>query len=366
MAENEMKCKQCGADLKFEPGTTSLKCPYCSAENPIEQPTEEGEAKPQAEELDFNAYLDNLEEGGDTQEVQVVRCDGCGSELQLKADVTSDECPFCGTSIVTTNTTSSRQIKPQNMLPFKVTNKEASASFKKWLAGLWFAPNKLKKYARTDQGITGIYVPYWTYDSDTYSHYTGQRGEDYYVTETYTTTENGKSVTKTRRVKKIRWYSVSGNVSVSFDDILVLASTSLPKKYADELEPWDLENLTGYDDKYLSGFRSESYHVGLKEGFAEAREIMADTIKKAVRRDIGGDHQRIHTVDTSYSNITFKHILLPIWINSYKYQDKVYRFLVNGRTGEVQGERPWSWAKIALAVGGALAVIGTIIYLVVR
>ena len=41
-------------------------------------------------------------------------------------------------------------------------------------------------------------------------------------------------------------------------------------------------------------------------------------------------------------------MLLPLWICSYRYKRKIYRFLVNARTGEVQGQRPWSWVKITL------------------
>jgi hypothetical protein len=152
----------------------------------------------------------------------------------------------------------------------------------------------------------------------------------------------------------------------AFDDILILASRSLPKKYADRLEPWDLESLEPYGDAYLSGFRAESYRVTLREGFEEARTVMDSTIRSSVRRDIGGDHQRIHSIRTQYDDITFKHILLPVWISAYRFREKVYRFLVNARTGEVQGERPWSWVKIALAVLAGLAVIGGLAALVMH
>ena len=143
---------------------------------------------------------------------------------------------------------------------------------------------------------------------------------------------------------------------MNFDDILVLASRSLPPKQADALEPWDLKNLVPYGDEYLSGFLAESYTVSLEEGFRKAQGIMETAIRAAACRDIGGDHQRIHSVRTWYQNITFKHILLPIWISAYRFKEKVYRFLVNGRSGEVQGERPWSWVKILLAVLGGLVV----------
>ncbi|MBV9774716.1 MAG: hypothetical protein JO040_12240, partial [Gemmatimonadetes bacterium] len=80
--------------------------------------------------------------------------------------------------------------------------------------------------------------------------------------------------------------------------------------------------------------------------------------------DIGGDEQRIHSTDTRYDDVTFKHILLPVWISAYRYREKVYRRLVNARTGEVQGERPWSWIKIALLVlfVAALVIVGVVLW----
>ena len=115
-----------------------------------------------------------------------------------------------------------------------------------------------------------------------------------------------------------------------------------------------------YDDAFLSGFQSEAYQVSLSQGFQQAREMMKEPIRSSIERDIGGDHQRIDSVNTRYDDVTFKHILLPTWICAYRYQDRAYRFLVNARTGEVQGERPWSWVKIMLLVLTILAIIAAI------
>lgn len=345
-------CTRCGADLEFSPGAGSLKCPYCGHEN--ELPTTDEEV----EELDFEAQLAALEAAAPTSEEIRIRCGSCAAETTLPPDATAGACAFCGTPIVATER-SVKTIRPRSVLPFRIERKDALARFREWLGKLWFAPSELKKFATTEGRLRGMYVPYWTYDADTSSAYTGQRGEDYWVTESYTTTDaQGNSVRKTRQVRKTRWYSVSGRVHDVFDDVLVLASRSLPRKYADRLEPWDLENLAPYADEYLSGFTSESYQVDLREGFGVARGIMDEAIRQTICRDIGGDHQRIFSVRTSYRDITFKHVLLPVWISAYRYREKVYRILVNARTGEVQGERPWSVWKIAFAVLAALAVIG--------
>jgi hypothetical protein len=122
-----------------------------------------------------------------------------------------------------------------------------------------------------------------------------------------------------------------------------------------------LKTWSPNQNEYLSGFRTESYQVGLPAGFQQACGIMDEKIRGLVMRDIGGDTQRIHSVRTSHADVTFNHILLPVWISAYRYDRKVYRFLVNARTGEVQGERPWSWVKITLVILAVLGLIGVIV-----
>ncbi|HRG75498.1 MAG TPA: hypothetical protein PLX69_13140, partial [Leptospiraceae bacterium] len=167
---------------------------------------------------------------------------------------------------------------------------------------------------------------------------------------------------QTRQVQHTRWYPASGSVSASFDDVLVCASKSLPHEMIDELEPWDLHELKPYDARYLSGFVTERYKIGLEEGFSISKGKMDGPIREKIRRDIGGDEQQISSVNTTYSEVKFKHLLLPLWISSYRYNEKIYRFIINARTGEVTGDRPWSWIKITLATLAGLALAGAIYY----
>jgi DNA-directed RNA polymerase subunit RPC12/RpoP len=355
--EKQFPCNQCGAKLNFAPGTDTLQCPYCGFENKIVKP-----AAP-VEELDYRVFLQRVAREKDTAQAQRIKCAHCGAETTMPPNATAGLCPFCGANMVFSAKTS-HLIRPEALLPFRVTQKDAFAEFRRWIQRLWFAPGDLKRYARSEGKLVGIYIPCWTYDSDTTSAYTGQRGTHYYTTETYTANENGRLVTRTRQVQHTSWTRVSGMVSNSFDDILVIASRSLPKEYADRLEPWDLQNLVSYADDYLSGFRAESYQVSLEQGFEEARQIMANEIRSTVRRDIGGNEQRIDSVDTHYARITFKHILLPVWLSAYRFHDHVYRILINARTGEVQGERPYSAWKIAALIFAVFAVI--VVFLIVK
>ena len=349
--DKQFECGQCGASLVFTPGAHHLTCPYCGHENQI------ATIDTAVEEQDYHAALTNLARTEQMEERMEVKCGSCGASSTLGPNVAADECPFCGTPIVQA-AVAKRVFKPAGLLAFKIRGEDAQVAFRNWIQSLWFAPNALKKRAKQVERLQGVYMPYWTFDCQADTQYTGQRGEHYYVTETYTVNVNGRNQTQTRMVQKTRWYPASGRVRNGFDDVLVLASDSLPKEKTDALEPWDLSNITPYQDDYLSGFKAESYHVTLDSGFEYAKYKMDPVIRDTIRHDIGGDVQLIHQVNTQYSGITFKHILLPIWISAYRYHNKIYRFLVNGRTGEVQGERPWSWIKITFAVLLAALALG--------
>jgi DNA-directed RNA polymerase subunit RPC12/RpoP len=356
VAAEQYACRQCGAKIGFAPGTSALKCPYCGFESQIRK------SDAQIVEMDYHSSLENAANEKDYQEAQRVKCGKCGAETTVPANATAGMCPFCGTNIVFSGSVS-RLIKPEALLPFKVAAKDAIENFRRWIQGLWFAPGKLKEYAQSDGKLAGVYIPFWTYDSNTTTCYEGERGDYYYTTETYTTQENGRTVTRNRQVRHTRWTSVSGVVSNSFDDILILASKSLPDEYARRLEPWDLASLVPYADEYLSGFRAESYQVSLPDGFEAAKEVMASAIETSIRNDIGGDEQRIGSAQTEYRDITFKHILLPVWLSAYRFGERIYRIFINARTGEVQGERPYSAWKIAGAAAALLAIVGIILIL---
>jgi DNA-directed RNA polymerase subunit RPC12/RpoP len=333
----QFPCVQCGAKVEFAPGTDALRCPYCGHETQIPQSTEA------IVEHELEAVLADLEAHALTEEVPSVTCASCAAHIEPPKATEAFFCPYCGSSIVVTER-SERLVKPQALLPFRISREEATEAFHRWLRRLWFAPNAVKRFARLEGRLLGLYAPYWTYDAATVTRYTGQRGDSY-------TVKVGKRIER-----RIRWRPASGTVSRRFDDVLVLGSASLPRDLAEKLEPWDVKSLVPYAEEYLSGFLCERYQIDLRQAWARAAERMEEVIRQDVRRDIGGDHQRIHTLATRHSDVTYKHVLLPLWICSYRYRDRVYRFLVNARTGEVQGERPWSWVKIGLAALVVLAV----------
>jgi predicted RNA-binding Zn-ribbon protein involved in translation (DUF1610 family) len=350
-------CLNCGAKVEFDPRSRSLKCPYCGHETAIDD--EGGEV----EEKDFDEYLDRMETGSGTTiagRSSQVRCTACGAMVLLEDRVVTENCPFCGTHLENKPEHAEGMIAPESVVPFAIDLRDARQAFDKWLHGLWFAPNELKKIANLGQ-LSAVYVPYWTYDAMTYTRYTGMRGDNYTTTESYTDSQGKR---QTRTVTKIRWWPVSGEVQHFFDDVLVCGSKSVPKHLVYKMEPWELHELEPFKDEFLAGMKTERYAVDLKEGLAEAKELMQPTILQLIRDDIGGDHQRIITNHTRYLGITFKHCLLPVWVANYHYREKLYQILINGQTGKVAGERPWSvWkilglvAIIALVVGGIIALV---------
>lgn len=348
-------CESCGADLRFAPGQTRLVCDHCGHVQDIPE-TAPADRRGMGE-LDLRAALDDRLPASACERVRTTPCPSCGALVEFQGAIHATECPFCATPVVV-GTGETRLIKPQAVIPFHLTEREARQAMVDWLGRLWFAPNGLVQYARKGRALSGIYVPYWTFDAATRSRYTGQRGDAYYTTRTVTVQVNGRPQRRTEQVRQIRWTPVSGRVARDFDDVLVLASQSLPHRYTEALEPWDLSALTPYRPDWLAGFTAEGYTVDLPAGWQRGQEIMARTIRGDVARAIGGDEQRIGRVETSYDRETFKHVLLPVWMAAYRYNGKSYRFVVNGQTGRVQGERPWSAWKIAFAVLLALIAAG--------
>jgi DNA-directed RNA polymerase subunit RPC12/RpoP len=340
-------CRQCGAKLDFDPAARGLKCPYCGFVEVI--PEADDDKRAEVREHDLDEFLERSEDraGAAIQGRSFqVTCGGCGAVVMLEDRVATEKCPYCSTHLENKPEAVEHLIAPESLLPFTVSDRDARSAFDRWLHGLWFAPTELKKLANLGQFGT-VYAPYWTYDAMTYTRYTGQRGEDYWVTENYTDSQ-GK--TQTRQVKHTRWYPVSGEVQHFFDDVLIRASHTMPGHLADRLRPWELHELEPFQDAFLSGHVTERYSVSLKDGFREAKDVMHDHITGLIRHHIGGDHQRIDWRRTNYVGVTFKHLLLPIWVANYRYREKLYQVLVNGRSAKVAGDRPWSWWKIVRLV----------------
>jgi DNA-directed RNA polymerase subunit RPC12/RpoP len=353
--QTQLTCEQCGAVLSYEPGTSQLACQYCGHRNTItDQPIE-------IVEYDLNDALRRGLDEAPVDEAQVAKCASCGAQFTFERAEHAGGCPFCGQPVVA-DTGTLRQIRPSAVLPFAIKREDARARVSGWLKGLWFAPSRLQSFARTEGRLAGMYLPYWTYDSHTETDYLGQRGIIYVEPVRVVRVLNGRRVVQTEMVQKVRWQPVSGHVRRHFDDVVVLGSRTLPASITDGLGPWDLHDLRPYSPEYLTGFQSEAYQVALGEGFENAKEKMRAALQGDVAADIGGDLQRIERMEIRHVEPTFKHILLPTWLGAFRYGGKVYRLCINGRSGLVRGERPYSAWKIAVAVLVVAVLVGTFLY----
>lgn len=342
-------CEECGADLVFNIGQQALKCPYCGHVKQIEIADDAVIA-----EQDFHVMLEKLkdvrEKKLDAQpEHSEVRCESCGANVVFAGTLTSSECPYCGSPIQRQNVhTATWRVPVDGVLPFMVDHDTAAAKLKEWVRSRWFAPNEFKKRGAEGK-FEGVYLPYWTYDSMTFNAYSGERGEYYYVT-----VGTGKN---RRQERRTRWYPASGKFQRFFDDVLICGLLGMPEKYIRALEPWPHEKCMPFTQQVLAGHFARTYEVELEDGFTSARKIMDVEIRNETCRRIGGDTQRVHSIKTRHDAITFKHLLLPLWLLVYRFHDKSYRVFINAGTGEVQGERPYSWVKITGLVLLILAVI---------
>ena len=358
--QSHFPCERCGSDLVYAPEHQSLQCDHCGFKNEVPitlTPIREYDLKQALQELE------ELRRSGKLKQVDVIRCPSCAARFSLKDNEHAGGCPFCGTPVIT-GTEQSRPIRPRSLLPFSISHDQALDIFDAWMKSRWFAPSSLNSRAKRNDKLTGVYLPYWTYDSATQTYYQGQRGTIYYERQVVNARVNGRNVRQVRQVARIRWNPASGQVRRHFDDVLIGASKTLPRTIIDNLAPWDLNKLVPYSEAYLSGFRSEIYQITVDEGFLRAQQIMDYTIRNDIRRDIGGDQQRINHLSTEHDQTTYKHLLLPIWSAAFQYRNKTYRYVINGRTGKIHGERPYSFVKIASAVALAAGVAGGGAYVV--
>ncbi len=357
-SELKKSCINCGAELLYAPGTTELKCEYCGYAQTIPS------AEHSFRELELKSYLDSMGMHSHSEDILMIQCRNCGANQHIEETYKSLHCVYCNSPLIIDDAKKEEWILPGAVLPFQLDQKKAHAIFQKWVKGLWWAPDKLKKASLDPQHTKGLYAPYWTFDAQLYADYTGQRGDYYYVSVPYTTTVNGRTVTKMRRERRTRWTPARGSISGFVDDTLIQASRQRSGTIPAKIARWNLKKLVPFDSSYLAGFVTEKYTIALKDGHLDAKKEAERIADRWARRDIGGDTQRIHSIDMKLSEETFKHILLPVYVSAYRYKGKRYNFFVNGENGLLSGERPYSFWKIFLFVLAVIVIFVLIVYFI--
>ena len=271
-------------------------------------------------------------------------------------------CDFCGSSALVPYEEIKEAFRPESLLSLKLSESQVRERIRQWYGNRWFAPNKLKRGALTDQ-VKGLYIPYWTFDAQVHADWQAESGYYYYVTETYQDA-NGRQ--QTRQVQRIRWEPSAGALDHFFDDELVPASRGVPPEMLRRIEPFPTQDLVPYQPGYLSGWVVERYQIDLVAAARQARAEMDADLERLCAAQVPGNTQRNLRVEADYSGQTFKHILVPIWLLTYTFGAKTFQVVINGYTGAIAGQYPKSWIKITLAILVVLSALGLVALLVQR
>jgi hypothetical protein len=350
-------CPACGAQAEWNPSKQKLVCPFCGTEAPYAVDKDTGKVQ----ELDLVSALRSIpdEDRGWRTDRRSVQCQSCKAVMVYDPARVGQNCEFCGSPALVDYQEIKSPIRPQSLLPFKVTASQIRESMRAWYSGRWFAPGALKSKALVDQ-IKGMYIPYWTFDAQAECPWRAEAGYYYYVQESYTDNQGKR---QTRQVRKVRWEPASGHVSHFFDDQPVPGSRGIDAGLLRGIEPFPTKELVPYDTAFLSGFVVEHYQVVLLDAANQGRERMSEELRALCSAQVPGDTQRNLEIFPTYSGETFKHILVPLWLLTYTYGRRVFQVVANGYTGAIAGRYPKSPWKIAAAVLVAIIAIITVVVL---
>jgi Zn finger protein HypA/HybF involved in hydrogenase expression len=301
-----------------------------------------------------------LKEEAAALNTRTVECKNCGAKLTLPADQRSITCPFCDSNMVVESTSdqTGRQ-PPEFIIGFAITPPQALEKFRQWLrtSGM-FRPGDLST-AKIEEKLRGVYVPFWSFSMLAQSQWTAQVGEHWYRTETYTTIVDGKPVTQTRTVTETEWWDLAGQHHNYYSGYLVSGSRGLPQNYAEQIKPFRLESLKRYQPYFLAGWLCEEYSVVRDQALPLCQNEFLRWERRNVENFLPGDTHSHVLVNCEFSDVNSDLILLPVYLLSYRYGDKLYRFLLNGQTGKTAGDKPYSQIRIGMAV--AIGIIVAII-----
>lgn len=353
-ALDKHSCPACGAQAEWNPAKQLLACTYCGTESPHEI-DDSGAIR----EIDLARTLREMpdELRGWKAEKTTVRCRSCDAVSVFDSSRVGQNCEFCGSPELVAYDEIKAPIRPQSLLPFKVGANEIRDSLRRWFAGRWFAPNKLKSKALIDT-VRGAYIPYWTFDAQVDCPWTAESGHYYYTTESY---RDSAGRSRTRQVRHVRWRPAAGRLEHFFDDQPVPGTQGVPQDLLRRVEPFPTKELVPYDTAYLSGFVVEHYRVVLIDAASQSRAAMEARLRQLCGDRVPGDTHRNLEIAPNYSSETFKHILVPVWLLTYDYHGRNFQLVANGYTGEIAGRYPKSLWKILLLALAAAIVIGLVI-----
>lgn len=340
-----IKCDGCGANMIFDPDAQKLYCPHCGS---VKELKDGGTAK----EISLLHGLDS-DNYDSSDEAVVFRCSNCGASVVINDGKSATVCPFCGTAHVQ-KTDDLPGLKPNGLIPFAFGAKKALELSKAWAKKRLFAPRKFKKKLGAEN-VNGVYTPCFTFDSYTTSLYNGKIG----ITHTRTVGSG-----KNRRTETwTEWKYISGTYYDNFDDILVTAGSKFDQKKLDKIAPYDTNDGKAYEKKYMLGFMAYKYDNNLEGCWDFAKSRIDARIRNGILSRYVYDKVAYLNVSTSHDRVTYKYVMLPVYVGNYNFNKKLYNFYVNGDTGKVWGKTPKSPLKIAIAVLLGIALVAGVVAL---
>ncbi len=341
-----VKCPSCGSNMVFSASKQALFCEHCGTVRSFEKNLN-------VQEIDIEKGFSESQSW--EEDTKVFACSNCGAKMVLEKNETANDCPFCGTAHVA-KTEELSGIKPNAVLPFQFDADTANLSAVKWARKKLFAPRKFKKDFNGGK-LKGVYLPFFTFDSNTSSVYVGRIGKRY--TRTVGSGNNRRTETY------IVWQNIRGNYNFNFDDVTITAGEKFSQKQYDKAKPFTTEKTCVYEDKFLFGYMAYHYERYIKTCWGEAKGMIDRAIERAILSQYNYDVVDYLNVNTTHSNVTFKYLLMPMYMLGYGYKKKIYNIFVNGSTCTVSGKTPVSPWRVSFAtfLGLALVVgIGLLVY----
>lgn len=339
-----VKCPGCGANMLFDADLQMLYCPHCGSKKELV-------GVQTAKELDIMAGL-SADAKWKAEETVVFRCANCGAKVVLNKDETAKMCPFCGTAHVQ-KTEELAGLKPNAVLPFAFGKEKGLEFAKTWARKRFFAPRKFKNNLNSDN-INGVYVPCFTFDSNTSSVYRGRIGE----THTRTVGSGKNARTETYTV----WHNISGTYDFDFDDVIIAAGDKCGQKELDKLSPFDTNAGREYKEQYLLGYMAYHYDHELSDCWDSAKRKMDVRIRRGILSQYTYDKIDYLNVSTTHDKVTYKYVMAPVYVGNFTFKQKLYNFFVNGSTGKTYGKYPKSGLRIGGLIAMGMAILAVLIY----
>jgi len=286
-----------------------------------------------------------------------IACRECGATLDVAPELRTAKCPYCASTSIVERPPSRDRPRPAFVVGFVLDRKRAEESLRRWTRSRWFAH---AGYARAAiDAMRGVYVPTYLYGAVAGASYTASIGENYTETQVYTTTVNGRTVTRTRTVVKTEWRDLHGEFACYLTDVVVTASRGVPNEELEAVEPFDLRALRRYDPAMLSGWIAEEPSRSLEECVAFAHDEAVRGIGERLKAFMPGDSFRDLRFQPRLDNQVIDLVLLPVWTFAVRYapEKPPVRVLLNGQTGKAYGKVPRSFWKIAGTVGLGLGLL---------